>query len=475
MLEAFVSIPPADRATASRRFVAARWLVLAAAWLSTGCSPTALPPAPSALPSAGPFTPTPPASLAPTTSATLPAPAWTLTPALPSPTPTPAFSLPAAELPLSEISYRIPLTIRHVTQDTAELFFELEEPAPGAVYLRPNGLGHQPFKSELSPSETRHRVAFGELEPGMDYEVVVALGTDPEPLLQPSFRGRAWGPVNLRTQSGEGTLRFAVIGDASFGDPTTKALIGQMAEADLGFVLHAGDVVDETEIGVDPYDSYAQKFFNVFEPVLQTLPVYTVPGNHDYDLDIRYQGRPFYFHAFPAFADPNFPGQEAAERHQFYGFEISGVRFLMLDSQVLFGAPGRDEQANWLEDRLGETGHRATIVVFHVAPFSSSSVHPRDGLPVQSTWVPLFEKGNVAVVFSGHFHQYERLAVNGIPYIVSGGGSATLYAPGAILPQSQVFKRQSHFVLGEISDDSLRLTAIGLEGQVIDQTTIPFD
>jgi DNA repair exonuclease SbcCD nuclease subunit len=250
-------------------------------------------------------------------------------------------------------------------------------------------------------------------------------------------------------------------------------LIEDISSAGVDFVLHAGDVVDETGEGADPYDSYAENFYSLFEPVLRHVPVYTVPGNHDYDPDIRLQGRPFYYQAFPAFPDSDFPGQGSADQNQYYGFVSGSVQFLMLDSQVLFGVPGREAETEWLKQRLSHAGYRATIVVVHVAPFSSSSVHPGDSLPVRSQWVPLFERAHVALVISGHFHDYERLAVNGIPYLVVGGGSSTLYAAGDILPQSQVFKRQSHFVLGEIDDSALTLTAIGLDGQVIDQLKIP--
>jgi predicted phosphodiesterase len=352
------------------------------------------------------------------------------------------------------------------------VFFELSEPSAGAVYLLPDGLADQPRMADLSPTEVEQRIGFDNLTAGTTYQVVVALDDGQGALLQPNFFGRAWGPVRVSTLSAGDSTRFAAIGDASFGDPATITLIGEIAAADVDFVVHAGDVVDETEEGVDPFDSYAAKFYDVFEPVLRAAPVYTVPGNHDYDLDIRYNGEPFYFHAFPPFPDSNVPTQQNAGRNQFYEFEAAGVRFLMLDSQVLFGAPGRDEETAWLEDRLGETGYRATIVVVHVAPFSSSSVHPGDSLAVRSAWVPLFEQARVSLVISGHFHDYERLEVNDIPYLVTGGGSSTLYAQGTLLPQSQAFRRQSHFVLGEIDGESMRLTAIGLDGQTIDQLTV---
>jgi predicted phosphodiesterase len=433
-------------------------------WLLAGCLPAATQP-----------TLAPRASTAAIRAEVAPSPETSPSPLeTPSITNTPSIRFPQGEPDLSSISYRIPLTIRHVAQDRVSLFFELSEPSSGAVYLLPARQDALPQEADLSPSEVEHRINFAGLKPGTSYRVVVALGGTQDHLLQPNFLGRAWGPVELKTLPDGGEVRFAVIGDASFGDPTTRDLIGKMADADIEFVLHAGDVVDETD-GGDPYDSYAAKFYDVFEPVLRTGPVYTVPGNHDYDPDIRYMGEPFYFHAFPPFPDPLYPTQADDTRNQFYEFEVAGVRFLMLDSQVLFGAPGREAESEWLKQRLSEPVYRATIVVVHVAPFSSSSVHPTDSLAVRSAWVPLFEQAKVAAVISGHFHQYERITVNGIPYLVTGGGSSTLYAQGAMLPQSQVFRRQSHFLLGDIQGDSLTLTAIGLSGQTLDQLVIPLE
>ena len=94
---------------------------------------------------------------------------------------------------------------------------------------------------------------------------------------------------------------------------------------------------------------------------------------------------------------------------------------------------------------------------------------------MRSTWSPLFESARVPVVFSGHFHQYERLQAGGITYVVSGGGSAVLYAPGPLLPESQTFYRRTHFVLGELEDGVLNLTAIGLAGEILDQVEIKID
>ncbi len=397
----------------------------------------------------------------------------------PKPSPTPTFTPSAADtlldeaLPLAEVGYTIPLTIRHVTQNTVTLFFELDLPTPGSLFIRPREAAMQTIEVGLDPAQTRHLLTVGDLIPDTRYEAVVAIETAENGFQQPGFLSHAWGPVSFQTASETGPLRIGIIGDASFGDPVTDALVKEMADAELDFVLHTGDVVDETEQNVDPFRSYAEKFYTPFAPLLTQMPVYTVIGNHDYDLDIRWLDAPFYYYAFPPFPDPLFPAQGDMPQNQYYAFAYQDIQFLMLDSQVLFGQPGREEQQAWLAERLADPGFRMTIPVLHVSPFSSSSVHATDSLPVRYEWVPLFEAADVPVVFSGHFHQYERLQKDGVTYIVSGGGSSTLYVPGELLPESEVFRRQSHYVLLEIDDEGMRLSALALGGEVIDRLSLP--
>ncbi|MCJ7514218.1 MAG: metallophosphoesterase [Anaerolineales bacterium] len=375
-------------------------------------------------------------------------------------------------LPLSDLAYAVPLTIRHVSTESATLYFELQTPSAGRVLVQPEDGSALPLEIALDPSNARWLRTLEGLSPATRYRVVVALEASGQPAQQPQFRSREWGPVSFRTVAEQGGLRIGVIGDASFGDPSTFELVRQMESADLDFVLHAGDVVDETEAGSDPFDSYAEKFFAPFEPLLTQMPVYTVLGNHDYDADIRYQGMPFYDHAFPPFPGAEIPQQGQPERLQYYAFARGQVQFLMLDSQVFFGVEGREEETRWLEERLSDSRYRLTIPVLHVAPYSSSSVHPTNSLPMRQGWVPLFEGAGVPLSFSGHFHEYERLIARGITFIVSGGGSSRLYAPGEELPESQVFARRTHFVLMEIDSDRIELTAIALGGEVLDQAVI---
>lgn len=383
-----------------------------------------------------------------------------------SPTPTP--DIFASELPLAEITYRLPLTIRHITPTTVTLFFELDQPVEG--YLLYDLIeGSEGGRVAFNAGGARHQITLENLTPGSRYRIRLAVSKTDGSFAEPAFLGGRWGAVTLHTYQVDEPLRFGVIGDASFGDPITAALVEQMAAAELDFVVHTGDVVDETEANADPFDSYANKYYAVFAPLLQQIPVYTVPGNHDHDADIRWQGEPFYYHAFPPFEDPLIGSTGSS---QYYAFACGDVQFIMLDSQVFYGVSNREDQSDWLAERLGDTRFRGSLPVFHVSPYSSSSVHRSDGIPVRQGWVPLFEQSAVPLVFSGHTHQYERLTVNGITYIVSGGGSAITYAGGERLPGSQVFARRSHFVLAELHPDRLVLTSIAVDGETLDQVSI---
>jgi predicted phosphodiesterase len=375
------------------------------------------------------------------------------------------------DLPLADAVYKIPLTLRHVTSSSATLYVELDRPVLGRLVVVPDDPAGDVRELRLDGATGAVQWTAEGLAPASRYTAMVALDEPDGKLAQPGFRERAWGPLQFSTVDESAPMRIGVISDASFGDEATMDLIRQMADSDLDFVLHAGDVVDETEMGVDPFDSFAVNFFAPFRPLLTHLPVYTVPGNHDRDGDIEWEGKGFYFHAFPVVVDPQVP--EPPPHQPYYAFVRGGVQFVMLDSQVFFGVGDREEETAWLEERLADPRFPATIAVMHVAPFSSSSVHPDNSLPVREAWAPLFARARVPLVFSGHFHQYERLVSQGVTYIVAGGGSSTLYAPGEMMPQSQSFHRRTHFVLVEIDGGTIRLTAIALGGEVLDRVEIP--
>jgi len=366
------------------------------------------------------------------------------------------------------------LTVRHVAEESAVLFFELSQPASGVLYYRPAAdASAGASQIPLTPGQTRQQFTLQGLSPATEYLVQVGLEYPDRTYRQPAFLGAAWGALRFRTASNEIPLRVGVISDASFGDPGTDALVARMAEDDLDFVIHAGDVVDQIEQNTDAFEAYALKFYKTFAPLLRRMPVYTVIGNHDYDAEARWQDSYFYYYAFPPAIDPGSYQTGKPNDIQYYAFSYQNIQFLMLDTQVFFGVPGWKEQDAWMLERLADPNYRFTIPVLHVPPYFSGAVHPDDSLPVRQFWKPVFVNANVPLTLSGHSHHYERLISDGITFIVAGGGSSTLYGPGQIQPQSQVFASRTHYVRLEIYADRIELTAITKEGDILDRSVIP--
>ena len=376
-------------------------------------------------------------------------------------------------LRVGEVAYVFPLTIRHVTEARAVLFFELASPTDGLLFYEvvsnENG---ETFSVPISSEETRHLVNIEGLTAGTTYRVRIVLEGKDGIYEQPAFNGESWGDVEFRTMSENAQLRFGVFGDASFGDQATADLVKEMTQHDLDFVIHTGDVVVEIAENPSPQEAYALKFFQTLSPLLHKMPVYTVIGNHDHDPAARWEDSFYYYYAFPPFQDSKINNSLVPGGNQFYAFAQQDVQFLMLDSQVWFRETDRDAQNDFIRERLADTRFRFTIPVFHVPPFFSGSAHPEDQLPIRQHWHPIFEEAGAPLVFSGHSHHYERLEADGITYIVSGGGSAVLYAAGDFLEESQVYGRRTHFVLLDIYPDRIDLQAIDRFGDVFDSLSL---
>jgi hypothetical protein len=371
-------------------------------------------------------------------------------------------------LPPADIEFSMPPAFQNVTETAAYLYFGLEQPSAGAVLFRGGGGNLQtiPFTAEAE----RHFVSLQPLEPGSHYDVVVALGDEASYSL-PLFQGQPWGAQNIATPPYPEPLRFAVIADSGFADPVTPELIRRMAAAEPHLVLLPGDIVYRVEEQGDPAEAYRLKYFAPFAPILRRAPVYPAVGNHELDAPAWWQGAPYYYTAFPPVTGDVYVDSRGRPLRKWHAFAFGSVQFLSLNSQAMFGDEGRAEQDAWLAARLSDPDYTLTIPFFHISPVSSS-LHQAEGRNLAS-WVEQFEAAGLPLVISAHDHAYERLAQGGTTYIVSGGGSATLYSLRTPHPASQVFASVSHFTLFETYGDRIELRAIGVDGAEIDRATLP--
>ena len=243
------------------------------------------------------------------------------------------------------------------------------------------------------------------------------------------------------------TLKFAIIGDSGTGSSSqykvAEQLIAARAKFPYEFVLMMGDNLYS---GSGPKD-YQKKFEEPYRALLDSgLKFYAALGNHDNTDERNY--KPF-----------NMGGQ------RYYTFKPkNGVRIFALDSNYM-----DQPQLQWLEKELTASGSDWKIAFFHHPLYSSGGTHGSD-FQLRAQLEPMFLKHGVDAVFSGHEHFYERIKPQkGIYYFTSGG--AAKLRDGDVKKTdltAKSFDAGYHFMLIEITKDTMYFQAISDQGKVVD-------
>jgi hypothetical protein len=248
------------------------------------------------------------------------------------------------------------------------------------------------------------------------------------PLLMPQIRG--------------GTI-IALIGDSGSGDLPQR----EVAQAMLTYFTTARRFPVVLMLGDNLYDDdYTGEFSEPYKPLLDRgVKFYAAIGNHDRDLQIHF--KPFNMND-----------------RDYYTFELGNARFAVLNSNH----PSDPLQAKWLNTVYTDSGSKWRIAYFH-HPLYSSGQHASESRDViRPAMEPMLVRNAINVVFSGHEHEYERVAPQkGIRYFVSGGGGRSLYK---VKPSSfdEVAVSEHHFMVIEIAGDRLFFQAITPQQNVLD-------
>jgi predicted phosphodiesterase len=268
-------------------------------------------------------------------------------------------------------------------------------------------------------------------------------------------------PGELALPLKDGSVRFAVIGDSGRGDQAQQDVASQMvawrAKFPFDFVVMLGDNIYPPRLP----DDFQKKFEQPYKLLLDAgVTFHAAIGNHDPDVELNYakfnmEGRRYYTF------------RKSEQRLQ--GLTGAGVRFFVLDSRAL-----DPRQLAWLQEELGKSGTDWKICYFH-HPIYTSGRYPTGARVLRLALEPILLGGDVDVVLSGHEHFYERLhPQHGIAYFISGGAGSL--RKGDIRRDSPLLARgfdtDFHFVLMEVSGDTLYFQAISRTGETIDAGSI---
>ncbi len=273
-----------------------------------------------------------------------------------------------------------------------------------------------------TPPTTVPVTGLGSSRPGVRLAVIGDYGLAGEPEGRVAALVKGWQPDYVLT-----------VGDNNYPDGAAATIdenIGQYYQEYIG--SYQGD-----------YGSGALE--NRFFPAL---------GNHDLD---SAQGQPYldYF---------NLPGNE-----RYYDVVLGPVHVFVLnsDSREPDGVGLSSTQAAWLRTALFASSAPWKLVISHAPPYSSG-VH---GSTDYMQW-PFAEWGATAVL-SGHDHVYERLQVNGIPYIINGLGGGPRYEFTEPLAESASRYREDYgALLVEADNVSIIFRFVNANGEEIDRYSL---
>jgi predicted phosphodiesterase len=374
-----------------------------------------------------------------------------------------------------EYEFIIPLTIQRAMEESIDVFFVLDRPGVGFLFYWPlAGDYRQGAWIPLREDTAAHYLNIPDLESGQHYMAMVGMDDGSGEYRAPMLGGEPWAPISMHLPPTEDPIRIAVIGDSGFGEELTYQLVEAMAEHDPDLVVHVGDVVYKIFQEGDPRVAFKEKYFQPFSPVLHIAPVYPVPGNHEYDVDAYLGGTPYYFTVFPPF--PEMVGGEHLPdpvRREWYALEVGSTQILLLNSQLLFQGRLVEEQTEWLRGRLADDRFENSVIVFHVPPYSSSR-HAAEGRIVASRWGDILAQASDRIVLAGHEHVYERLVVDGVTYLISGGGSSVTYPLIFPHPGSQFFDSISHYIILDVYPDRAEFVSYAFDGSTIEAGEIRF-
>jgi hypothetical protein len=224
------------------------------------------------------------------------------------------------------------------------------------------------------------------------------------------------------------------------GDWVAKEVVANIKSGRAQFIVNTGDLVWWGKQGSKPSDNPYWKLVN--EDVLKKLPkpdremekaglpgrVFPAVGNHEVWADSDVEGLLAAFPYLKKFG--------VSDKQLIYKFDYQGVRFIFLWTGAYdyrdptgWGATRppyvaqMEQLQKWLDEAKAQ-GTKKVFISFHSPVFARSGMGaiPADQNP-HKTIAP-YAKDLDIVVFNGHVHTTELYEVDGVKYMLLGGGGA---------------------------------------------------
>jgi hypothetical protein len=224
------------------------------------------------------------------------------------------------------------------------------------------------------------------------------------------------------------------------GEWVAREIVKDVQRGRAKLILNTGDMVWWGKQGAAPAENPYWKL--VYEDVLKQLPdpdqqmraaglpgrVFPAVGNHEVWDDSDVQGL---LQAFPYLKQFG-----VSDKRLIYKFDFGGARFIFLwTGKYDYRSPSSwdadrpqyeaqmQELKTWL-DEAKAAGTRKVFISFHAPAFCRSGMGPIPEPQNPHKVIASYAKDLEIVVFNGHVHTTELYEVDGVKYLVLGGGGA---------------------------------------------------
>lgn len=247
-------------------------------------------------------------------------------------------------------------------------------------------------------------------------------------------------------------------------------------------LLHTGDFVHRGLLEEKwDNDYFYYRMHESTNEFLTMFPIMASVGNHEFypqnpDDAVWVDGPPLLFRKYWPYTFYQ------TAKNYYYSFDYGPVHVAVVDVYTLSYEKG-SPQYNWLENDLKTSVNPWKLVMFHHPAYAAGASANSGYGPwasekrIRENLSPLFEEQGIKLVLQGHVHNYSRSVVNGITYLVLGGGGGPLSEPDPNYAYVVKAAKEYHFARIDIIGNKLTVTVQSVKdstggGDTIDQFTI---
>lgn len=283
----------------------------------------------------------------------------------------------------------------------------------------------------IDADQTIHRISIDGLSPGKEYKYRAC---SKEILKFEPYKVTYGDTITVEDHSfktlskGKESISFIVLNDIHQRDDLLTKLVKMSSSKPYDLVFLNGDILGHLEDEPQIVNHVLKPCSDIFA---KSIPFIYVRGNHE--------TRGKFARMLPNYLTT--PGSK-----YYYSFDHGPVHFIVMDggedkedthweySGLVDFDRYRDEQKRWLEEEIQTEAYKKAvfrIVLVHMPHRQSEDRHGTNDL--YEKWRPLFNKGKIDLMISGHTHRYAVVepekGIHDYPIIIGGSpkdGRATV-------------------------------------------------